>query len=137
MTPILTPAARQGQKNLPVFAQEDATSSLPSMRYNGQAKDSLAPVCRVGHLPNKKLIGLQIAVYLAFHAYISRPAPWELDRRAPSWPRPATWKLAVPIEPGMIPGSSSRAEMAPLRCTQKSSPKCISLAYMVMVAMNN
>src|ERR1019366_3689188 len=52
----------------------------------------------------------------------ARPAPWALEHNASSCPRPSTWKLRLPIDPGRTPLSPSRADMAPFRYTHRSRP---------------
>ena len=65
----------------------------------------------------------------AFRAAVrrySRPAPCGADSSDRRLPLPVTTYERVPIEPGISPHSPAFAEIAPLRDSHTSFPKCRS-----------
>src|SRR5262245_31139689 len=56
----------------------------------------------------------------------ARPAPCALEWSDAAEPRPSTWKVGAPIEPGTMPASPSAAGIAPFRWIQSDSPLTVS-----------
>jgi hypothetical protein len=67
-----------------------------------------------------------VKVRRALFREYSRPAPCGAELGDIAFPLPTTTYDAVPMDPGISPGSPAFAEIAPLRDTHTCLPKCFS-----------